>query len=105
MTKAERILWSKLRSRQIEGLKFRRQQPILNYIVDFYCDSLKIIIEVDGEIHSSSEVSEYDIKREIDLKNHGFEFLRFTNEEVELRVNEVAGKIKAFINEKYNSIR
>jgi very-short-patch-repair endonuclease len=57
------------------------------------------------EIHSSSEVREYDIKREIDLKDHGFEFLRFTNEEVELRVNNVVGKIKAFINEKYNSVR
>ena len=105
MTKAERILWSKLRSKQIQGLKFRRQQPILNYIVDFYCDSLKIIIEVDGEIHFSPDVRGYDKKREIDLKNHGFEFLRFTNEEVELRVNEAVEKIKAFIHEKYNSVR
>jgi very-short-patch-repair endonuclease len=51
MTKAEIILWSRLRSKKVEGYKFRRQEPIFDYIVDFYCHELKLIIEVDGEIH------------------------------------------------------
>ena len=55
MTRAEIILWSRLRSRQINGYKFRRQQPLYDYIVDFYCHNLKLIIEVDGEMHSFLE--------------------------------------------------
>ena len=64
MTRAEIILWSRLRSKNIDGYKFRRQQPIFNYIVDFYCHELKLIIEVDGEIHSLSDKSESDMKRD-----------------------------------------
>ena len=50
MTRAEIILWSRLREKKINGYKFRRQQPLYDYVVDFYCHDLKLIIEVDGEI-------------------------------------------------------
>ncbi len=52
MTKAEIILWSRIRSKQINGYKFRRQYPVLDFIADFYCHELKLIIEVDGEVHT-----------------------------------------------------
>ncbi len=61
MTKAEIILWSRLRMRQVDGWKFRRQQPIFDYIVDFYCHELKLIIEVDGEIHTLPEQRKSDM--------------------------------------------
>ena len=69
MTKAEIILWSRIRSKKINGYKFRRQQPLLDYIVDFYCNELKLIIEVDGEIHSFTERINYDTKRTTYLKS------------------------------------
>ncbi len=53
LTEAERVLWSKLRNKKIEGLIFRRQHPIDIYIVDFYCHKYKMVIEVDGEIHNN----------------------------------------------------
>ena len=61
MTRAEKILWSRIREKKINGHKFRRQQPIFDYIVDFYCNDLKLIIEVDGEIHSLPEKTNYDL--------------------------------------------
>ncbi len=97
MTKAEILLWSKIRSKHILGLKFRRQQPVLNYIVDFYCDSLKLIIEVDGYIHSLPEYNEYDKNRENILKNHGFRVLRFTNDEVEFEIELVMKKLYSYL--------
>lgn len=97
MTKAEILLWSRLRSKQIEGLKFRRQQPILHYVVDFYCSSLKLIIEVDGLIHSGLKEAEYDKSREKILLDHGFHILRFTNDEVEFEIDSVLRKIRNYV--------
>jgi very-short-patch-repair endonuclease len=93
MTKAEIILWSRLRSRQVNGYKFRRQQPILGYIVDFYCNDLKLIIEVDGEIHSLNEKPEYDLKRDNLLKANGYKILRLSNLEVETEIYSAINKI------------
>jgi very-short-patch-repair endonuclease len=99
MTKAEIILWSRLRSRQIYGYKFRRQQPLLNYIVDFYCHDLKLIIEVDGEIHSLNDNPKYDIKRDNILKINGYHIIRLTNLEVETELNTTINKIILYISE------
>ena len=97
MTKAEIILWSRLRSKQVDGYKFRRQQPIFDYVVDFYCDELKLIIEVDGEIHLYNRNAEYDIKRDKVLKINGYHLLRLSNPEVEMNIDAAIKKIKTFI--------
>jgi very-short-patch-repair endonuclease len=79
-TQAEALLWSKLRARQMEGLKFRRQQPIENFIVDFVSFEKRIVIELDGGQHA--EDNGKDKKRDIYLKDKGFTVLRFWNSEV-----------------------
>jgi very-short-patch-repair endonuclease len=86
MTEAERALWRHLRLRQIDGNKFRRQQPIGKYIVDFVCLEKKLIIEVDGSQHS--EQIDYDLKRDTWLEKEGFCILRFWDNQV---LNETDG--------------
>lgn len=105
MTKAEIILWSRIRSKKINGYKFRRQQPLLGYIVDFYCNELKLIIEVDGEIHSFSEQKKYDIKRDNILKINGYSIIRLSNLEVETELNTTISKLTSFIIEKLSLSR
>ena len=80
MTDAERVLWSHLRAKRLNDLKFRRQQPIGNYIVDFICFEKKLIIEVDGGQHMASE--EEDLKRTEWLNENGYIVIRFWNNEV-----------------------
>jgi very-short-patch-repair endonuclease len=99
MTKAEIILWSRLRSKQINGYKFRRQQPLLDYIVDFYCEDLKLIIEVDGEIHFLSEKINYDSKRNNILKINGYHIIHLSNFEIETEINSTINKIISYISE------
>ena len=79
-TEAESILWNRLRSRQIAGTKFRRQQPIENYIVDFVSLKKRIIIELDGGQHA--EGRKRDNARDKILEGNGFKVLRFWNNEV-----------------------
>jgi very-short-patch-repair endonuclease len=79
-TKAERLLWLRLRRRQLGDYKFRRQHPIGSYIVDFYCAETKLIIEVDGDIHAYQEA--YDKERTADLEALGYLVIRFWNEQV-----------------------
>jgi len=79
-TKAERKLWQKLRNRQIEDCKFRRQQPIDHYIVDFVCFNRKLIIELDGGQHAASR--EIDENRDRFFNLNGFKVIRFWNNEV-----------------------
>jgi very-short-patch-repair endonuclease len=80
MTEAERRLWRHLRLRQISGYKFRRQQPIGIYIVDFVCLEKRLIVEVDGGHHS--EQVDYDLKRCAWLEKQGYRVLRFWNKQV-----------------------
>jgi very-short-patch-repair endonuclease len=81
-TGAEKILWSYLRNRQLDGFKFRRQHPILRYIADFYCHDAKLAIEVDGEIHNLADHQVYDRGRTFDLGIEGIKVIRFRNEEI-----------------------
>jgi len=81
-TKAEEKLWSLLRSRQLKGKKFRRQQAIANYVVDFYCNEAKLAIELDGNFHSGAEAKAYDESRTVLLNELGITVLRFWNKEV-----------------------
>ena len=80
LTETERALWKHLRLRQFRGYKFRRQQPIGKYIVDFACLEKRLIIEVDGGQHS--EQTAYDLERDTWLESQGFSVLRFWNNQV-----------------------
>lgn len=91
---AENLLWQNLRNRKLCNLKFRRQQPIEGFILDFYCDEIKLGIEVDGGIHSLREQAAYDATRTRYLMEFGIEIIRFRNEEVEENISRVLEKIK-----------
>ena len=79
-TQAEALLWSRLRARQMEGMKFRRQQPIENFIVDFVCFEKRIVIELDGGQHAKNK--DKDNERDRLLTENGFTVLRFWDNEV-----------------------
>ena len=97
MTKAEACLWKyALRAKQM-GYTFNRQRPVLNYIADFMCKELKLIIEVDGGIHSIEDVAKKDIIRQQHLELVGFKVIRFKNEEVLKEINNVREHILATI--------
>jgi very-short-patch-repair endonuclease len=96
-TKAEKKLWELLKSRRCEGLKFRRQHPIHYYVVDFYCHKERLIVEVDGGIHSNKYIKEHDENRTAELERYGIRILRFSNEEVINNTAEVVTKIKEFV--------
>lgn len=81
-TKAEEIFWQLVRNRKFNNLKFRRQHQIGNYIADFYCDELRLVIEFDGEVHNSPEQQKHDSKRDKFLTSSGFKVLRFKNQEI-----------------------
>lgn len=82
MTEAEKVFWELVRDRRVFGLKFRRQQIIDGFIVDFYCDSLGLCVEIDGGVHDTEEQREYDKLRDGALELRKLKILRFRNEEV-----------------------
>jgi very-short-patch-repair endonuclease len=96
MTEAEKMLWSKLNKRQVNGLRFRRQHPIGKFIVDFYCHEKLLVIELEGAIHQKEEVKEHDEGREYELKKKGLNVLRFTNAEVMSDATKVIDSIAKF---------
>ncbi len=81
-TDAETLLWQLLRNRQLAGSKFRRQHPFPPYILDFYCNELRLAIEVDGGHHTNSEIQRYDQRRTAFLEENGIRVLRFWDNEV-----------------------
>ena len=93
-TKAEKLLWEKLRNNQLGGLKFRRQHPVNIYIADFYCHKFKLIIELDGDYHNQEEQKQKDEVRTEVLRLNGLKIIRFKNEEVEQDINQVLTTIK-----------
>ena len=81
-TSAEAFLWNYLKGSKLEGRKFRRQHSIKRFIVDFYCPSEKLIVELDGQVHFNEAAQEYDRKREKILEEFGFTVIRFENKMV-----------------------
>jgi very-short-patch-repair endonuclease len=94
MTEAELILWEVLKDKKIHGRKFRRQHSIGNYIVDFYCPSEKLIIELDGHHHYTSAGIKKDSERDSHLTLMNIRVLRFENKEVLNNLTHVIKKIK-----------
>ena len=98
MTKAEACLWKyALKSRNIKGYAFRRQRPVLNYIADFMCPELRLIIEVDGYSHSIDNIIENDHKRQNELESAGYYVLRFSDDEVLKDMVNVIMRIEAVV--------
>lgn len=93
-TEAEEILWSYLRDRQMEGVKFRRQHPLKEYVPDFYVNELKFAIELDGGYHNDKVQKFYDKDREEVIASYKIVILRFTNEEVIFNIDSVLAIIR-----------
>ncbi len=81
-TKAERLLWEELKNRKCGGLKFRRQHPLLKFVVDFYCHEKRLVVEVDGSVHDDSNVKERDENRTYEIEQAGLTVIRFRNDEI-----------------------
>ncbi|HWZ36912.1 MAG TPA: endonuclease domain-containing protein [Bradyrhizobium sp.] len=94
MTRAETLLWRYLKANRMDGVGFRRQTPIGNYIVDFVCFSSKLIIELDGESHDFEERQKADRRRDAFFASEGFRVLRFTNEQVMSNLEGVVEAIR-----------
>tara|TARA_R110001592_G_scaffold18643_3_gene77120 strand:+ start:100 stop:3954 length:3855 start_codon:yes stop_codon:yes gene_type:complete len=92
-TEAEKVLWESLKTKQLDGYKFRREHIIDEYIVDFVCLAKNLVIEVDGGYHNHPEIQEADTFRTENLENLGFRVIRFTNEEVMGNIDSVLEKI------------
>ena len=82
IVKAEKVIWDKIRNRQIEDCKFRRQYSVDKYVIDFYSPILKLAIEIDGESHFEEGAAEYDRERQSYIESLGIKFIRFTNNDV-----------------------
>jgi very-short-patch-repair endonuclease len=96
MTDAEKLLWSKLRNKQILGLQFYRQKPILNFIVDFYSPTANLVIECDGRQHYTVEGLEADRARDQALAQLGLNVLRFDNGQVMGEIDVVVEQIYSY---------
>jgi very-short-patch-repair endonuclease len=100
MNSAEKLLWSKLKSNQLGGYRFRAQHPISKFIVDFYCNESKLVIELDGDIHKNKIVAERDEGREYELEKLGLSILRFQNKEIIEDIEKVVSAIKMALSNK-----
>ena len=98
-TEAERAMWKILRKFRQSGFPFRRQHPVHFYIADFYCHKLRLVIEVDGGIHTENEIPSHDEGRTGELERFGIKVIRFTNSQILQEGNLVVEKLNAAIKE------
>jgi very-short-patch-repair endonuclease len=99
MTEAEKIVWEIVRENSILGLKFRRQHPINNYIADFYCHKIKLVVEIDGETHNQESAKLYDEHRTNVMNSFGIEVIRFNNKVILSNISFVRKTIEKKCNE------
>jgi len=97
MTLAELILWKKLKDKKLFKVKFRRQHPVDIFIVDFYCHEIKLVIEIDGEIHLDDAIKNYDLGRTAELEKFGLKVVRFSNDQIFFNIDTVINKINNVI--------
>ena len=98
-TQSEIRLWKYLKGKQMMGYDFHRQKPIDDYIVDFFCNKLKLAIELDGFSHHVKEVYMKDLEKENKLNQLGIKVIRFQDSEVLHRIDNVIAVIQAYIEE------
>jgi len=94
-TPEEKKVWEALRNRKFMGLKFRRQHVLKGFVVDFYCHSLNLSIEIDGKIHEKQ--AEYDLLRQALIEEKGIRFIRMTNQEINHNIEKLYNEIKKFL--------
>ncbi len=99
ITKSEIRLWRYLKGKQMMGYDFHRQKPLLNFIADFFCHELKLVIELDGYTHQFEEVIAKDKIKQDELESLGLTVLRFTDEDVMKDINNVLRTIEIYIEE------
>ena len=99
LTKSEAIIWNYLKGKKVEGVKFRRQFPIGNYIADFAAIEIKLIIEIDGATHSSDDRVEYDTARTEFLTSQGWRVIRVWNNDIYSNLNGVLQSISQIVYE------
>ena len=97
MTDAERVLWRRIRRGQIKGVLFYRQKPIGGYIVDFYCPKLKLIVEIDGDVHFYERNIAADKKREEYFNKLGLKIVRYTNLDVIQNIDNALRDLKRWL--------
>lgn len=97
MTRVEKLLWKKIRLRQIDGYKFRRQYSIKGFVLDFYSPQLRLAIELDGDYHYADKQIDYDIARQRLIESLNIKFVRFSNTEIFDDINLVLAKIRETI--------
>ena len=93
MTDVERLLWSKVRKKQLKGYQFYRQRIVGNYIVDFYCPKAKLIVEVNGGQHYNNKEIKKDKTRDDYMRKQGLKVLRFSDREILENLNGVIERI------------
>ncbi|MGE3330698.1 MAG: endonuclease domain-containing protein [Candidatus Melainabacteria bacterium] len=99
-TEAEALLWRILRNRRVGGFKFYRQRPVDRFVADFCCETLRVIVELDGGIHSNPAIQGYDSERQQILEGLGYTVLRFTNTQVRHDAVTVTSTILSHLREK-----
>ena len=96
MTEAETAFWDKVRKRQVNNKRFRRQVSIGPYIADFYCPEIRLVVEIDGGVHLQADSVEYDQKRDMYMYSLGLTVVRFTNEDVLNNCNQVISRLEKY---------
>ncbi len=96
-TKGEVLLWNRLKQKQLRGHTFNRQKPLGNYIVDFYCKPLNLVVEVDGASHHFEEIMVNDVERQKVLEGLGLSFLRFTESQARFDLDNVVWEIDRWV--------
>jgi very-short-patch-repair endonuclease len=105
MTGPEARLWSRLKARQLQGLKFRRQHGIGPYIVDFYCPEQSLVIEVDGESHADADQIVKDKQREAYMQSLGLRVIRYINDDIVKNLDGVLDDLAERISSRSTSPR
>ncbi len=100
MTDAEQMLWHRIRRRQIQGVQFYRQKPLLAFIVDFYCPAAKLVVELDGSQHAESTHLAKDQTRDATLAGLGLHVVRFDNRQVLLETDAVLAVLDEIVRER-----
>jgi len=95
MTLTESILWNRLNNKKILKVRFRRQHPINNFMADFYYHGVRLVVEIDGEIHNSRV--EHDEGRTAEMERFGIKVIRFRNDEVENNIEYIIQKIEEIV--------
>lgn len=105
MTDAEQLLWQRLRRKQILGLQFYRQKPILNFIVDFYCPAANLIIECDGGQHYTEDGRSADQIRDQALSELGLVVVRYSNRQILTEIDGVVEQIYCVVEQRLELIK